>query len=508
MHERVKSKRRMTWQPVMAAELGGRTIVWTLGLFAAATGAAFLSQLYGKTITAPLVYLLGVTVIGATQGLLPGVAAALTASAVYNFAITDPVFVFRLADADDLVPLLAFNLSALISGMLAGRLKDRAAEAQRASRELSTLLEASRVLQGIFSIGDFAAALPRLARLAGFDSAALLINADDDLREIETASGERLQIGLVRDLELRMRDGALPEQVEGWLVFGIYAVAQPLGVLLVRKRDEVAQMASPASLDAFVNMVAITIERCSLLERLASSKAIERSEAFKTALLSSVSHDMRTPLSAISASASSLREYEDKLVPEVRTRLLTTITEQCERLNRYTANLLNLGRAQSGLSPETMPVIDVVEVLGRAVNGIRTSLDGRVLEKRLPIETAFVKADAILLEQVFHNVLENAVLYSDSPSTIDVRLETNDMDAVITVADEGIGIPARELEKVFERFYRSDQSSRRSRGSGLGLAIAKAFTDAVGGQISAASPVTPSGGTRISIVLPLFRASV
>lgn len=495
-----------TWWRAQCADLHPRAVLWTIGIFTLATAASVLSQTLGRNVTAAMVYLLGVTVIGATQGLLPGLVTAIGASAVYNFAIRDPHFAFTLADLDDLVPLVAFNVTALIAGSLAGRLRDRAAESQRSSQELAALLEASKILQGVVSLGDLAAALPRFGPFAQAESVALFVYADKTLQPVAPHAGAMPDGEVIARVSSQIATRAFAADSAGWSVFPLETGPDPLGVLLVRFADTGAARSAPA-LDAVVNMLAITLARCFLLERLTSARAIERSEAFKTALLSSVSHDMRTPLSAISASASGLLGYEEKLAPDMRVQLLTTITEQCERLNRYTSNLLNLSRAQGELSPDDMPVIDVVEVLGSAVNGIRPALKGRDIVKRLPPNPVFVKADAVLLEQVFHNVLENAVFYSDAPSTIEVELKSHARQAEITITDAGIGIPPQALDKVFERFYRVDLPPRRARGSGLGLAISKAFTEAVGGHIAAASPLTPKGGTRISIILPLVETT-
>ncbi len=494
---------RTPWVPPQVRDLRISQVAWTVLLFSCATAAAFFSQSFGKAITTPLVYILGVTVIGATQGLLLGVVSAVLAALIYNFAITDPIFVFRFSDIDDLVPIIAFNLSALISGTMAGRLKDSVARTQKSKEELQDLLQASQLLQSAIAPADLARVVPQFGPLqTGYD-VAVLINMDGALHLMEVAGQNAPAANIVNELASQLMTDRLEPSVDGWAVYSLKGVAGLSGVILVRAKDASDRQPAASAVEAFVNVVAITLERCVLFERLASSKAIERSEAFKTALLSSVSHDMRTPLAAISASATGLLEYEDNLSLEARAQLLNTIKEQCARLNRYTTDLLNLGRVQAGFTADQMSVVDVVEVLGRAVTGIRPVLGGRDLRKSFPPGPIFAQADAILLEQVFHNVLENAVYYSPDISAIDVSLSIGDRTVTIVVLDEGIGIPEAEQERVFQSFYRIDHPGYRQRGTGLGLAIARAFTEAVGGSIAARSPINAGAGTEITIKLPL-----
>jgi len=490
-----------TWLVSQINDLGPRRLLWTAVLFALATAASYWSQSLGKPLTAPLAYLLGVTVIGATQGLVLGTASALVAAAIFNFAITDPIFVFRLSDIDDLVPIFAFTLSALIAGTLAGRLKDSVAEAQKAARDLSDLLEASKVLQSVLTPTDLAAAITRFGPFQD-NAQIVLLTVIDGVATPVGDSGVALPAALPTD------PGTPAEQeIEGWTVYALRSAHRLLGLLLIRARGPRPRLATTAHLHAYINMVTITLERCYLLERLANAQALERSEAFKTALLSSVSHDMRTPLATITASVSGLMEYEQNISAEIRTQLFKTIMEQCARLNRYTTDLLNLGRIEAGLDANQFAVIDVVEVFGRAVNGIRATLESREIVKALPASPLFTKGDATLLEQVIHNVLENAVAYSADGSQINVELTTADNCLRATITDEGIGVPPSQIARIFDRFYRIEHPGARVRGSGLGLAIAKAFTEAVGGRIYAESPIAHGVGTRIVIELPLCESA-
>jgi two-component system sensor histidine kinase KdpD len=198
-----------------------------------------------------------------------------------------------------------------------------------------------------------------------------------------------------------------------------------------------------------------------------------------------------------------LIDYGDSLSRDTQLQLLGAIREQCDRLNRYTANLLNLSRLQSGIDVGRLPVIDLIDVIGGATNAIRPRLGTRTIHKALEINSLLVKADPILLEQVLLNILENAVAYSPDGSAIKIRLTREPGHARLEVVDQGIGIPPAELERVFERFHRVEQHRGQTAGSGLGLAIAKGFVEAIGGTIHAQSPSKDGAGTAIIIRLKL-----
>ena len=272
--------------------------------------------------------------------------------------------------------------------------------------------------------------------------------------------------------------------------------------VLVAAGDEREEVISVAFLGALANVLALALERAQFSERVAEAAALTKSEELKTALLSSVSHDLRTPLAAISASASSLVEYRDKLTAEASGKLLRGIVDECERLNRYTGNLLEMSKLQAGLRPKGQ-VLDVIEVAGSVLQRIRGKLGERKLDRHLPSDALLIEADAVLFELALTNLLVNAITYSDDGARIEVRVARLDGEAAIDVADNGFGIPPEDLTRVFERFQRVARYEPTPRGSGLGLAIARGFVEAFGGRIWAEVPGLDGRGTRIAIRLPL-----
>jgi two-component system sensor histidine kinase KdpD len=246
---------------------------------------------------------------------------------------------------------------------------------------------------------------------------------------------------------------------------------------------------------------AVALERAEFAADAADAEALRRSDKLRSALLNSVSHDLRTPLATVLGSATTLLEYDDALDKAVRLDLLTSIREEAERLNRYVGNLLDMTRLEGGGLNIRTDWVDVRDVLGTALDRISRRLGERKVTRDFPAELALVKADSTLLEQALVNILENAVAYSPDNSTIELAAYEDRNNVVLSIEDEGRGIPTAELERVFERFRRMEESSDRGKGAGLGLAISKGFVEAMGGRIAAASPIHEGRGTRILISL-------
>lgn len=466
-------------------------------IFVASTAGSAFAEHFDRPRTAALVYVLGVTVIGAIAGLRGGLAAALAASLIFNFFLSEPILQFSATSADEIVPLVVFNTCAIISGLLAGRLNDRARIAERAQARLNILLTVSDRLQKVVLLADVVTAMngrdiqPWLGRLELYDADGLpvgIVPADakwQDLAWFETDDGT-CRSDSQRATAYRLVQSDLPL---GTAVFGDPQAPS---------HGRIVDMA------AIVALVAITVERCLLLQQLSQAEAVRRSEELKTALLSSLSHDMRTPLSAIAASASSLVSLSDDLNPSLRLQLLRTIEEQCARLDRYTANLLDLGRLQAGIDLDQLVDVDIVEILGTVLRSSRTQGGSHVIAKQIESASAIVRANPVMVEQIFRNLLDNAIRYSPEGSTIALKLSVSEDQMCVEIIDQGCGVPKDELPRLFDRFYRSSRTAQLE-GQGLGLPIAKGFTEAFGGRIDINSPHAGGLGTQILVRLPLSR---
>lgn len=448
-----------------------------------ATAATYYAIAVDRPRTAALAYLLGVMFVGARSGLRRGIIAALIASFIYNFFLSEPVFRLGVTSLDELVPLLAFNVSAVVSGGLAGRLNDRARAARAAEAKNALLLELSDELQRAITADDVAT----LARQA------LAAHGIADLTLFLRQEGSQA---------LLHASGQPADETRNCRIFDLNGAAGKLGVASFSIVPSGIDPFELPDLQAVANLLALAVDRCMLLEQLSESRATQRSEELKSALLSSVSHDLRTPLTAIEAAASSLRAYRQSLSPVQQDEMLSTISEQCTKLNRYTANLLDMGRIQAGIPSSQLDQVDLVEILAVALGAVRRRFPRQEICKEVPVASAVVAANAAMLEQVIVNLLENAIVHGGATKPILVRLTLDTGRCFLEVTDSGPGIPIEEQPRVFERFYRGGGGAHRE-GSGLGLHIARGFVEAFGGAIAITSPVIENRGTTVTVSLPL-----
>ncbi|HEY0626932.1 MAG TPA: ATP-binding protein [Allosphingosinicella sp.] len=462
------------------------------GAFLAAAALAALAAQTDRPITSAIVFLFGVTLVGALEGIKGGLAGAIAASLVYNFFLSDPVYRFSLSSADELVPLLAFNINAIASALVAGRLRDRALAAERASQRIQLLMNVSERLQRAVSLPDVQAAVEETG-------ASVLRN----MELYAVRDGEPVSVG-GREHHRAAAVDLLGHPAESWKYGAVEAFLlrdgeRTSGVLVLEPEEEASDTRDH---DALVSLINLAFQRCLALEELAKAELVKKSEEFKTALLSSVSHDLRTPLSAIAAAASSLRSYGSNLAEDVRDDFIQVIEEQCARLDRYTSNLLSLGSIQAGLHGQPLTTCDALEALGSAIGEARKLQPDADLRKAYTLQQAPVRADPVMLEQVFYNVIENALKYSPPHSPIIVAASADDGMISVRIMDEGCGVPEEDRDRVFERFYRG-RANQKYEGSGLGLSIARGFTDAFGGSIELTSTDPLIGGTTVTIKLPL-----
>lgn len=463
-------------------------------LFAGATVLAWLAQEVGRPISAALVYLLGVLLIGAAWGLRPGLIAALSASIIYNFFLSEPVLRFSVTSLDELVPLIAFNLTAICSGALAGRLNDRARVAEKASRELNLLLELSTSLQQAIDLRGIGDALADVIQRFELGHAEVFVLTDGKLQAATLSSD--FQSAAAEALDSDNWGGGDP------LLHPLIFSGEVRGVLAHRPSNS----SSHPRLDwsAVAGLLTIAIERALLFGAAAEREALRRSETFKTTLLASVSHDLRTPLAAMIASASSLRFFGEQLSLEERHKMMTVIQEQCARLDRYTSNLLSLAKLENEAVEDRSEVIDIADLLGAALASFRQAYPEHEVSKALPTGPILIKGNAALVEQVFVNILENAGRYSPAGTKVGVSLFCKADDAVVWIEDEGRGIAPHEIDRIFERFYRSPETTDVV-GQGLGLSIARGIVERFGGRVAAHSPGPMGHGTRMEVSFPLIR---
>jgi two-component system sensor histidine kinase KdpD len=446
----------------------------------------YLAHLNSRPVTTALALVFAVVLVAARHGLRAGIAAGIAVSISYNLVFSDPFLRFGLRSVDDLVPLIAFNLSAVASAYLAGRLRDEARRSRQAHERVDTLLRFSQSLQKAVEARDM---LFVARQSGGIDAVELHLNDG----RILTLEGQA-DLSLVAS-HFRQKDGGTFPAPEKRLYM---AQEFSRGLLVVLAREE-----ATSDLPARLAMLAIAAERWLLTESLVATDVLRRSEDFKTTLLSSVSHDLRTPLAIIGASADSLLRYPEKLGDEARRELLMSIGQQAARLNHFTNNLLSLVRIEGGLDRSAMPLVDALDVLGSALVTARQFAPERRITKDLQLGEAIVRADPSLLEQVLINVLQNAIVHTPPETPIHLEVAARTGQVAIAVEDAGHGINDEESQLIFQRFHQAPSSKRRHAGSGLGLSIARGFARAVGGDVTVGRRRDGATGARFEIMLPL-----
>ena len=255
-------------------------------------------------------------------------------------------------------------------------------------------------------------------------------------------------------------------------------------------------------LDALIDQSALAIERVHLVEDMDRVKLSIETDRLRSALLTSISHDLKTPLAAVLGSAGTLRDLADGLSEAEKADLLATIIDESERLNRFIANLLDMTRLESGAVAPNLALHDVSEVIGSALRRASKILVHHRVDVQLAPDLPMLALDAVLFEQVLFNLLDNAAKYAPADTTIRIR-SWRDGDAVcIQIVDEGSGIPQADLEHIFDKFYRARKTDQVRAGTGLGLAISRGFVEAMDGTIVATNRLDRPGAV-FTIRLPI-----
>lgn len=461
----------------------------------ATTSLAMLAKPWLGEGYASLLFVVGIMLIGAISGLARAVTVAIIGAAAFNFYVADPVWQFRFSHRADFAPPLVFVVCAVISGILSGRLRDQSRLSQIANARLESLLNVSRDLQPVRTPGELRAVLQE--HLAKRHELAIglfwLINGE--LQPVDTGAADPVRHSVARSGTGQVPGArALRKEVitDGQIM---------LGALVHEPGRTPAE--DIALVTALARLSSLALTRLRLDTEVAESRALARSEELKTALLSSVSHDLRTPLTTISTAASSMLTFGPEIDAETRSDLLASIVEECDRLNHLTENLLQMSRLQVGSRHLSANVLCAQDMIRRCTARLRSHDDRRDFVVDVPRDDVLVMADTALFELALINVLQNAVKFSADGSRITVRCTAQDGACVIAITDQGIGVPAGEQAKVFERFHRAANRVPAQQGSGLGLAIAKGFVEASGGSIALASPIADGRGTTITIRLPL-----
>ncbi|WP_131114411.1 sensor histidine kinase [Lichenihabitans psoromatis] len=513
-----KPARRWSWPDRNTLAVGLSAAV---GSVAAAVGVGMLATHYLALPNLSMIFLAAVLGCAVTLGQWPAIAAAILSFLAYNFFFIQPLFTFSVATPYEFFALMIFLLVGVVTGGLAGRVRDQSDAARARVRTIQALYDVSRKLSATVSIEDVLWVLVRQTAAAirgqvvmllrereGLEAGELTITAafppEDSLQPSEWAAA---RWAFSRTEVAGWRTGTLPNA--HFQFHPIRTSSGTVGTIGISPSDRSKALSAEEerAFAALIDQGALAIERAMLVVEARNGEARAERERLQSTLLSSISHDLRTPLSAILGSATSLRDYGSRMEQADRDDLVLTIEEEARRLTRFVANLLDMTRVESGTLALRRDWIDVSDVIAAAVKRARKSFPSRIVETRTVAGDLAVEGDPVLFEQVLFNLLDNADKYAAPGTPTIIAAKAEGGQVVVTIEDEGRGIPPADLERVFEKFMRLGAGDGRPAGTGLGLAIAKGVIEAMGGTIRAESPRLTGHGTLIRIALPVAEPS-
>jgi two-component system sensor histidine kinase KdpD len=454
-----------------------------------------------NTTRLSMVLLAGVLVSAVTLGARPAYLAAGLAFLIYDFYLSAPRFELTIGSPEDVIVMITFLLVAVITGGLAGRARDEGRKARDREASARTLYEASRELS---AIGDEDAIRERLAARIFPIARSSFCFWTEDLRVFH-AAGEPPPVELEVQAFWLLDSGApsISHVVwrDAWRIRRLRHDAPELGLVAWRvdgTREEVEEIDTIVNI--LVDLGAAAIVRARLSARQGRMEAIAKTEQLRNALLSSVSHDFRTPLAVILASASALRALFDDLDRCGREDLLATIQEEAERLNRFIANLLQISKLEAGVIQVSSAEVDIVEVVDEVARRCARGRNTGRLRVGMCDPGLLVRADPILLEHAIGNIVENALRFSEAEQRVVLTGRRAGNMVSLDVTDSGPGVDPRDVERIFEKFFQSGPRRLESSGAGLGLSIARGLVEAMQGKISAENRA--GGGLRVTLSLP------
>jgi two-component system sensor histidine kinase KdpD len=457
-----------------------------------------------------MAFLAAVALVAARCGRGPAVLASVVAVLIFDFCFVPPRFTFAVADSEYILTFGVMLAIALLISTLTARLKTQVKAGKAREHRTTALYELGKQLSSISGATFLAAATARkVAELTGGEVAVYLGNPG---ATPEVAFGGRSSIALHRVSDPTARWVIEHDQMAGAgtdtlpnaaaLFLPLTASQKTVGALAV-KAEPIDRLLEPDQrrlLEACASQLALAVERDQMSLAASEAQVQAQTEQVRSALLSGVSHDLRTPLAAIAGASSGLLRNDSYDEP-TRRQLLETIADEANRLTRLLENILQMSRLELGGATARMQWNILEEIVGSALVRTRHDLGGRRVEVTIPGDLPLLLVDGLLLEQLFVNLFENAARYTPTRSAVTITASLEGRWLVIAVADDGPGLPPGADERIFEKFYRGNSTADAGRGSGLGLAICRAVAKVHGGTIKAKN--RPEGGVEFLVRLPL-----
>jgi two-component system sensor histidine kinase KdpD len=486
-----------------------------LAVVALALGAATLLRPIFGIENVDLMFLTAVVGVAVRFGLWPSLLASVVASLSYNFFFLPPVYTLTITDPTNVAAFFFFMLIAILVSNVAARVRTQAVSAFGRVRTTESLYAFSRKLAGTAALDDvlwasaYQIALMLKVRVVLLlpEQGVITVKAgyppEDELDKADLAAANW---AWSNDRPAGRGSDTLPGAKR--LFLPMRTGRGSIGVIGIDD-DRTGPLLTPDQrrlLDALVDQSALAIERVQLVEDMDRAQRNVESDRLRQALLTSISHDLKTPLASVLGAASTLRDLSPKLSEAEKADLLGTVIDESERLNRFIANLLDMTKLESGAVVPNATLQDLAEIVGSALRRAGKILSRHRVALDLAPNLPMLELDAVLFEQVLFNLLDNAAKYAPDDTTITIRA-MRDADSVsLQVTDEGTGIPPADLEQVFDKFYRANKGDHVRAGTGLGLAISRGFVEAMHGTISATNRADRSGAV-LTIRLPIPPAS-
>jgi two-component system sensor histidine kinase KdpD len=460
-----------------------------------------------------LVFLTAVVGVAVRFGLWPSLLASVASSLVYNYFFLPPIYTFTITDPTNVAAFVFFIIVAVIVSTVAARGRTQTVAATERARNTESLYSFSRKLAGAGTLDDvlwataYQTALMLKVRVVLLlpDDGSIAVKAgyppEDILDEADIAAAKWAWEN--NRIAGRGSD-TLPGAKRLFLPMNTGRGA--IGIMGIDS-DKPGPLFTPDQrrlLDALRDQGALAIERVKLVEEMDRVERVAETERLRSALLTSISHDLKTPLAAVLGAAGTLRASGQKLGDAEKADLLGTIIDESERLNRFIANLLDMTKLESGAVTPNIGLHDIGEIVGSALRRAGRILSRHQVELELAPDLPMLELDAVLFEQALFNLLDNAAKYAPPETTIRIQDWRSGDSVCLRVLDEGSGIPPNDLEHIFDKFYRAKKTDQVRAGTGLGLAISRGFVEAMHGTIVAANRSDRSGAA-FTICLPIPR---
>ena len=447
---------------------------------------------FGNLTNLALLYLIPVMAAATFYGLRTGLFAGLLSSLAYNFFFLPPLHSFTVRDPENILTILVLLGVAVVTSQLAARVRLQADLAERSAGQNAALAGFARTLAGLSTAAEVGEALSsEVARLLGVN--AVLLQPDESGSGLHVAGPADHVLGAI---ELAAAEWAMAQArpagrgsntltASEWLFLPLVAGGRALAVLGIARDDggEPVRADQRPLLAGLIDHAALSLGRIHLVAELANIAQLKERDRLRAALLSSVSHDLRTPLTTILAVAGQIRAARSA---DLDPALADALVVEAERLNRFVANLLGMARVEAGALRLQREAVDLTDAVAEAVHDLRNRLDDHPLKLEVPVDLPLVRVDPQLLHHILINLLDNAGKYSDPGGAVTVRGSRGPGALALAVIDEGPGLPEGREADLFETFARLEGSDRKG-GTGLGLAIVKGFAEAMGMGVEAAN---------------------